>query len=651
MISPYRPFDSVLVANRGEIACRILRTAQALGLRTVAVFSEADAEAPHVALADVAVCVGPAPVAASYLRGEALIDAARRAGAEAVHPGYGFLSENADFARAVVEAGLVWIGPPPEAIEAMGAKGPAKARMRAAGVPCVPGFEGAGYDLDVLAAQALEVGFPLMIKASAGGGGRGMRRLEGPQGLSDALRSAKAEAEGAFGDGALILERAVDGARHVEIQIFADAHGDAIHLFERDCSVQRRHQKVIEEAPSPAVGPELRAKMGAAAVAAAEAIGYVGAGTVECLLAPSGDFYFLEMNTRLQVEHPVTEAITGLDLVALQLAVAAGDPLPLRQADVTLSGHAIEARLYAEDPAADFAPRTGRIARWRPPEAARVDAGVQAGGEITPHYDPMIAKIITHGPTRAVARRRMLRALEATTLHGVVTNQRLLHQIVAHPVFAAGEADTGFIPTHLPASARALPPAPAEIEALAVARLYGGDGAWSSAAPRWCPAPLEVDGEIRSHRLMRLSGPARCAVLLHGAAAPVEIRVEAEAGDLRYGVGGLWRRARFTEIGGALHLSADATTWIFSRPQRGAAEDEAGEGQITAPMAGAIVEIRAEAGQRVARGDLLVIQEAMKMQHELLSPVDGVVAGVHAAPGDQVEARQILITFTPEPTS
>ena len=405
-------FSSILIANRGEIACRVIRTARALGYRTIAVYSEADAGAPHTQLADEAVCIGPAPVGESYLVAEKILNAAKQSGAEAVHPGYGFLSENAGFARACEDAGLVFIGPTPDAIDLMGNKAEAKRRMIVAGVPCVPGYEGKDQSDEVLLAEADKIGFPVMIKAAAGGGGRGMRLVHAKGDLAGAIRLARSEAENAFGSGELILEKAIIRPRHVEVQVFADTQGNTIYLGERDCSVQRRHQKVVEEAPCPVMTPDLRARMGAAAVEAARSISYRGAGTVEFLLDAKGAFYFLEMNTRLQVEHPVTEEITGLDLVALQIQVAQGEPLGITQDGVRLNGHAIEVRLYAEDPAQGFLPATGPVDLWLPGSGAgiRVDSGIRSGQDISPFYDPMLAKIIAHGETREIARRRLIEA-------------------------------------------------------------------------------------------------------------------------------------------------------------------------------------------------------------------------------------------------
>ncbi len=466
-------FDKILIANRGEIACRVIRTARRLGVATVAVYSEADRQALHVELADEAVAVGPAPAAESYLRGERIIEAARRTGAQAVHPGYGFLAENAGFAQACADAGLVFIGPPPDAIRAMGSKSEAKALMEKAGVPVVPGDHGDNQDPKHLAGAAEKIGYPVLIKASAGGGGKGMRRVDDAKDFAAALDGAKRESASAFGDDTVLIEKFVERPRHIEIQVFADGHGNAVHLFERDCSIQRRHQKVVEEAPAPGLDEARRTAMGAAAVEAARAIGYVGAGTVEFIAGPDGDFYFMEMNTRLQVEHPVTEMITGLDLVEWQLRVASGEPLPLGQDDLAIAGHAIEARVYAEDPARGFLPSTGELHHLRPPEegdGVRWDTGVRAGDAISMHYDPMIAKLIVwSGEGRADAVRRLRRALASCEVAGVTTNLDLLGAIAAHPAFAAGGCDTGFVEQHF--DSLVPPPAPPDGSALACAAL------------------------------------------------------------------------------------------------------------------------------------------------------------------------------------
>jgi geranyl-CoA carboxylase alpha subunit len=514
-------FRTILIANRGEIACRVMRTAKAMSYRTAAVYSDADADALHVRSADVAACIGPAEARASYLNAAAIIAAAKRLGADAVHPGYGFLSENADFACACAEAGLVFIGPSPDAIAAMGNKAAAKRRMLEAGVPCVPGYQGGDQSDATLAREAERIGFPVMVKAAAGGGGRGMRLVPSKKELPAALAAARAEATSAFGSGELILEKAVVGARHVEIQILADAHGACIHLGERDCSVQRRHQKVLEEAPSPAVDADLRTRMGAAAVAAARAIGYTNVGTVEFLLSPDGAYYFLEMNTRLQVEHPVTEMITGLDLVELQLRIAAGERLEIAQEDVCFTGHAIEARLYAEAPHRQFLPQSGTLVAWHPPFGAgvRVDHGLRESQAISPYYDPLLAKIIAHGATREAARRKLIQALEGTIALGIATNRAFLIDCLSQPEFTAGRATTQFIPTHFAKVAK--PPADDGALALAAvlwfersAQEHGHDPAcaWSSSGAIAWPLELDAGGE-----------PARRAVTV---IAPRRYRIE-----------------------------------------------------------------------------------------------------------------------------
>jgi geranyl-CoA carboxylase alpha subunit len=647
-------FTTILIANRGEIACRVIRSAKALGYRTVAVYSEADVGALHVQSADKAICIGPAEAKQSYLSIDAVIQAAKATGAGAVHPGYGFLSENAAFAKACAEAGLVFIGPPAAAIAAMGNKAAAKQRMIAANVPCVPGYQGSDQSDAALTKEAEKIGLPVMVKAAAGGGGRGMRLVHSAADLPDAIRTARAEAENAFGSGELILEKAVVNGRHVEIQVFADSHGHCIHLGERDCSVQRRHQKVIEEAPSPAVTEDLRAQMGAAAVAAAQAIGYVGAGTVEFLLDANGrDFYFLEMNTRLQVEHPVTEAITGLDLVALQIRIAAGETLPLQQDDVTLSGHAIEVRLYAESPSQNFLPQSGRLALWSPPgHGIRVDHGLHARDqEITPFYDPMIAKLIAHGATREEARRRLIAALEQTAALGIATNRGFLIELLSHPEFAAGRATTAFIPQHF-----ATVPAPAADPALqAIAALlwfergaaqfgHDPDRAWSSTASLAWPVKLEV-GEHTARLSVAVLGADRYRI--DGADYAVTRR---DAHRLRILAGGIERDVTFAFAGEALHLACGAAdlscrdlTWAPPAGSEAAAERE-----LRAPMNGRIVAVLAAAGEKVRKGQRLVVMEAMKMQHEMVARADATVDALPVRVGDQVATRQLLAALTPD---
>jgi geranyl-CoA carboxylase alpha subunit len=649
-------FSTILIANRGEIACRIARSARTLGYRTVAVFSDADADAPHVRAADAGVRIGPPPAAESYLNIEAIIAAARRADADAVHPGYGFLSENAAFAEACAAAGLVLIGPPAAAVAAMGNKAAAKRLMAKAGVPTVPGYAGEEQSDGRLIAEAGRIGFPVMVKAAAGGGGRGMRLVTEPAALPAALAVARSEAMGAFGSAELILERALVGARHVEIQVFGDRHGNVIHLGERDCSIQRRHQKIVEEAPSPAVSTELRQAMGEAAVAAARAIAYAGAGTVEFLLAPDGSFYFLEMNTRLQVEHPVTEMVTGLDLVAWQIRIAAGERLALDQHEVRLSGHAIEARLYAEDPASGFLPQSGTALVWRPPagEGVRVDHGLAAGREISPWYDPMVAKVIAWGANREEARRRLLRALGDTVLLGVANNRGFLVDVLSHSEFAAGRATTAFIGEHFPAE-RLAAAAPGEEEiALATALWFEATGAavpalwrnWRSAgAPVW---PMRLSWGAGEKRLtIGCLGGRRYRI--EDADAPMTIELLDSAGSaIRYRLDGVEAMAQHVFADGELHLDCHGRPWRFRDvlyapvAQAGGAERE-----LRAPMSGKIVAVLARPGETIVKGQRLVVLEAMKMQHEIVAQGDGAVAEVAVREGDQVVIRQLLVALQP----
>ena len=648
-------FDKLLVANRGEIARRILRTAKSLGYRTVAVYSEADASSPHVRDAHEAICIGPADAASSYLNTEHLLDAIKKTGAQAVHPGYGFLSESADFARALKEAGIVFVGPSSQAIEAMGSKTEAKRRMIQAGVPCVPGYHGAAQDLDTFTAQAEQVGYPLMVKASAGGGGRGMRLVQSAGELAAALESARSEAESAFGHGELLLERAIERARHVEIQIFADSHGNALHLGERDCSIQRRHQKVIEEAPSPALSQETRAAMGAAAVAAAQAIGYEGAGTVEFLLAEDGAFYFLEMNTRLQVEHPVTEMITGQDLVAWQLMVASGEPLPLRQAEVSFSGHAIEARLYAEDPSRGFLPQTGRAHLWRAPrgEGVRVDHGLRTGLEITPFYDPMLAKIIAHGPTRDVARRRLMRALEETALLGVPTNRAFLLACMEDECFRAGEATTAFIPQVF---AQGFERAQATTLTLALAatllvrarspRQREGQR-WSSTGSAQSLLRLSVGSDEVEVRLTLMNSQAY-VVEVRGCVHTVRVLSARPGARYRVEVDGVQRTVHALWEDEALFLSEGRSDWVVEDVLRRPVRIEPGsDGRILAPMTGKMLVVDVSAGERVEAGQRLGVLEAMKMEHNVITPVAGQVSTLGCEQGEQVASKTLLFEIKP----
>ncbi|SAM34590.1 MULTISPECIES: acetyl-CoA carboxylase biotin carboxylase subunit [unclassified Pseudomonas] len=621
-------FTKILIANRGEIACRIQRTAQALGYRTVAVYSDADAEALHVQMADEAVRIGPAAVQQSYLNIPAILEAAEKTGADAIHPGYGFLSENPDFARACQDADLTFIGPSAEAIELMGSKRRSKLAMLEAGVPCIAGYQGSAQDDTCLQREAERIGYPLMIKASAGGGGRGMRLVHQPEALLESLHSARSEARHAFGSDELILEQALIEPRHVEIQLFGDRHGNLIYLGERDCSIQRRHQKVIEEAPCPVMTPELRQAMGEAALKAGRAVNYLGAGTVEFLLDRNGRFYFLEMNTRLQVEHPVTELITGLDLVAWQLQIAAGQPLPLEQAQVSLNGHAMEVRLYAEDPAQGFLPQTGEVLRWEPAVGVRVDHGLCEGETISPFYDPMLGKLIAHGATREEARRKLLRAVEDTLLLGVTTNQRLLAELLKHPGFIDGDFSTGFIAEHFSEIPR--PAATSDQLALAAALFYQhsadqhphGLAGWRNNARVPCTFRLEADGETHTvtAAALPLSTDGRRATLV---------------------LNGVRRRIAYHLEGSRLWLPGLTVT---NRTQQVAGRQaDAGSGTIKAPMDGAIVDVRVSTGEQVTKGQLLLVLEAMKMEHPLKADRDGVVKAVQVTTGDQVRNRQVLL--------
>lgn len=656
-------FDSVLVANRGEIAVRILATARASGYRTVAVYSDPDGDAPHVAEADQAVRIGPGPAAESYLDPRRILEAAALTGAQAVHPGYGFLSENAAFARAVEAAGLVWIGPPPAAIELMGSKAAAKRHMQAAGVPCLPGYSADAATDDELATAAVDIGVPLMVKASAGGGGRGMRLVRRLDDLPEALGAARSEARGAFGDDALILEKALLNPRHVEVQVFSDSNGNHLHLGERDCSVQRRHQKVIEEAPCPALTTALREAMGCAAVAAAKSIDYVGAGTVEFILDDKGDFYFLEMNTRLQVEHPVTEAVTGLDLVALQLSVAAGEALPFSQADVGLNGHAIEVRLYAEDPAADFLPVTGRVETWREPtgEGVRVDTGIREGQVISSFYDPMLAKVVAHGPDRATALRRLRRALDGTVLFGVTHNRGYLRRVLDSPVFAAAEATTSLLADLPPAY-----PVPLSSPLLACAgvlqylseqRRNAGRGALTRQLAGWSGCrevstcydygaddskPVSVVVTASRDSTFRVSVDGRQHVvdwLTAVSPGAARLRVDSVQETLFYlchtdgHIELQWRGAAHS-----LHNRLGAST---------AAQDVAGGGAVTAPMHGQLVALSVGVGDHVAQGDAVAVIEAMKMEHRLRTAIAGTVSTVHMPPGSQVATGDVILEVVP----
>ncbi len=646
----------LLVANRGEIALRVMRTAREMDVATVAVFSDPDADAPFVRAADEAVRLPGASPADTYLRGDLVIAAALATGAQAVHPGYGFLSENAGFARDCAAAGLVFVGPTPEAIEAMGSKTAAKQLMAAAGVPVLPGVVvGDGTDL---VAEAAGIGYPVLVKAAFGGGGRGMRIVAGPDELVDAVDGARREAVSAFGDGTVFLERYVERPRHVEVQVVGDTHGTVVHLFERECSIQRRYQKVLEEAPSPAVDDALRAQLGKAAVAAAEAIGYVGAGTVEFVLAPDGDFFFLEVNTRLQVEHPVTELVTGLDLVRVQLQVAEGLPLPPEVTGARVTGHAIEARLNAEDVPAGYLPVTGTVHRFDVPDlpGVRVDSGVADGSVVGVHYDSMLAKVIAHGATRDEACRRLARVLAETRVHGITTNRDLLVAVLREPGFRAGEIDTGYLGRHPELTS---PPVDAGVVALHAAAAVLAD-----AAGRRATAPVQraVPSGWRN-----VPGVDQVAVLAHGD-DELEVRyrrrrdgwrvrvgdtaldlgaVQATAERVQLTVGGVRRVLAVHRVGDDVFVDGPGgSTWFTEVPRFPVPGSQAGEGSLLAPMPGTVVRVAVAQGDAVSAGQTVLVLEAMKMEHVVAAPTDGVVGELHAAVGQTVDTGAVLAVVT-----
>ncbi|HEY0844455.1 MAG TPA: biotin carboxylase N-terminal domain-containing protein [Noviherbaspirillum sp.] len=653
--------QTILIANRGEIAIRLMRTMRRMGYRTVAVFSDADAGSPHVRMADAACRIGPAPARDSYLDAGAILDAAHRLGADAIHPGYGFLAENADFAATVIAAGLTWIGPPPAAMRSMGNKAGAKRLLVERDVPMLPGYQGKEQSDAVLLSEAVRIGLPLMIKAAAGGGGRGMRLVREEGELASALARARSEAEQAFGSGELILERALFSPRHVEIQVFADLHGNVVHLGERDCSVQRRHQKIIEEAPSPAVTPALRARLGAAAVAAARACGYVGAGTVEFLLDADGAFWFMEMNTRLQVEHTVTEALTGLDLVEWQLRVAEGARLPLDQKDIdarlACGGHAIEVRLCAEDPASDFLPQAGPVLRWRASGGGRTEHALADGYMISPHYDSMVAKLIAHGPTREEARRKLMQQLHETLLLGVRSNQDFLIACLAHPEFAEGRATTSFIASCFPAETRAaqLPDWPARASAAALLlAVRAGRGryhpelhGWSSTGALEHTLDIELDGTVCQVSIRAVDrGTWRISGEGHAFDAQAAIIDDGEL-SLRLGDGSTASTATLAyatrdeaihfRYAGRNHVLRDLT-YRPARQKNTGAKD----GMIRSPMNGKVAVLQCAAGAKVSAGQTVIVLEAMKMEHAIMAPCDGILRAVHVARGEQVAPGNIL---------
>ena len=667
-------FNKILIANRGEIACRIIHTAKRLGVGTVAVYSEADVNARHVSLADEAVAIGPAPARDSYLAAEKLIAAAERTGAEAIHPGYGFLSENAGFAEACGDAGITFIGPSPRAIEAMGSKSAAKTIMRQAGIPLVPGYHGDNQDEMFLLGEAEKIGFPVMLKASAGGGGRGMRAVNGAAEFSEALRSAKREALGAFNDDRMLLEKYLEQPRHIEIQIFCDQHGNAVHLFERDCSIQRRHQKVLEEAPAPGMTDETRGAMGDAAISAARAIDYTGAGTVEFIVDTDGRFYFMEMNTRLQVEHPVTEFITGQDLVEWQLRVAAGESLPASQDQLAVDGHALEARIYAEDPDNGFLPSTGSLGHLRFPAETpqvRVDTGVRQGDTISVYYDPLIAKLIVRAGDRRNCLRRMLEALRQIQVAGVTTNIDFLTSVISHKAFQAADFDTGFIDRYL---AELVPEkAPASPGVLALAALYQAlrrdsrsrrEAATSDdpASPWWATdnwRPNLVEEEhfsfhdgAREHEVgMAVAGNRRehserdYVIRTGGQVIRASGRLEAD-GKLTVIMDTAQRRVDVVEDHDHLVIFEAGNTCRLKRLSDGGhSTEEEAAGNLISPMPGTIIEVTASEGQQVSKGDTLLVLEAMKIEHTIVAPHDGTVQAQHYRAGDMVEEGVELLVL------
>jgi 3-methylcrotonyl-CoA carboxylase alpha subunit len=666
-------FRKILIANRGEIACRVITAARDMGLRTVAVYSDADLGARHVEMADEARRIGPAEARASYLNVEAILAAARDTGAEAVHPGYGFLSENEDFAAACAKAGIVFIGPTPEAIAAMGDKSAAKRLMEKAGVPLVPGYHGENQDPAFLQKEADRIGYPVLIKASAGGGGKGMKVAADAPGFAAALASAKREAKSAFGDDRVLVEKYLDRPRHIEVQVFGDTHGNVVYLFERDCSVQRRHQKVLEEAPAPSLSPGRRKAMGEAAVAAAKSIRYTGAGTVEFIASQDGTFYFMEMNTRLQVEHPVTEMITGLDLVKMQLAVAAGEALQVKQKDLEFRGHAIEARIYAENPAKGFLPSTGTLRHLRAPRGSefsisggpvRVDSGVREGDSITPHYDPMIAKLVVWGEDRAIALGRMRAALAEYEIVGVSTNVSFLARTVAGKAFSAADLDTGLIERYraelFPADAGA---SDEDLAAAALAELRS-EQAQSAAAARTSADPHSpwnvVDGwrlNLGSHHELVFADSERDhPVEIHFTDSGLRFSREGrdfplsgteKDGALQVTLGDASFRVRAVRDGAHWHLFRDGTHRVLAlQSAQTAPEPDAAIGSLAATMPGKVLQVLVQAGAQVAKGTPLVILEAMKMEHTIAAPHDGKVAEIHFKAGDQVNEGAELLRLT-----
>ncbi len=668
-------FEKILIANRGEIACRVARTANRVGIRTVAVYSEADEHALHVTRCDEARLIGSPHPRDSYLRGDRILEVAQKSGAQAIHPGYGFLSENADFARACAKAGIVFIGPPPEAIDAMGSKSAAKALMEKAGVPLVPGYHGDRQDPESLRKQADRIGYPVLIKASAGGGGKGMRVVGRDSEFAEALASAKREAASSFGDDRVLIEKYLARPRHIEMQVFADAHGDCIHLFERDCSVQRRHQKILEEAPAPGMSTDRRKQMGAAAVAAAKAVGYVGAGTVEFISEQNGRFYFMEMNTRLQVEHPVTEMVTGLDLVEWQLRVACGEPLPLKQEQVSIDGHAIEARIYAEDPARGFLPAAGRIAHLRPPqtnEHVRVDSGVQAGDEVGVHYDPMIAKLIAWDRDRPSALRQLRAALGEYQIVGVTTNLSFLSAVTAHPDFADAGAnpeslDTGLIERNRGALFTEPVAVPDSILAMAAMSEFlrmDRESAAIAARSDDPNSPWHLRhgwrlNEDNHHTIALLDAGKRRPLIAHYRTGGyllefttgVTMAASAspgEDGTVDVELDGMRVRATVVRSAGGLTVFAGGGSHRLEFEKAAVADEEDPAGRLVSPLPGSVIEVLVSSGEAVAKGQALMIIEAMKMEHTISAPKGGIVGQIYFARGEQVAEGAKLLEFEAE---
>lgn len=658
-----KPFKKILIANRGEIAARIMRTCRAMGIATVAVYSDADANAPHVRFADEAVHLGATPAKDSYLNAAKIIQAAQRTGADAIHPGYGFLSENAEFAEACAAAGVVFIGPKPDVIRAMGLKSSARKLAAEAGVPIVPGYEGEDQADGRLREEILRIGFPVLVKASAGGGGKGMRVVRDEAEIVEAIDSARREAEKAFGNGALLLEKYIERARHVEVQILGDALGNLIHLFERDCSLQRRHQKIIEESPSPVVDDTLRQQMGEAAINLGRAMRYTNAGTIEFILAPSGEFYFIEVNTRLQVEHPVTELITGLDLVRLQIEIAEGRPLSFAQSDLKKHGHAIEARLYAEDPNTGFLPATGKLHDWQLPagvDGLRIDSGVEAGNEIGIFYDPMLAKVAAHAEDRITAIRKLSYALRHLSVLGVKTNRDFLIRLLGSPAFNNGEAHTEFIAEHLGELIGGADQQSVRASAIAAA-LYlqwnwqSADSLSAELPPGYRNNPyrapsikLEV-GEQKIELSWRLVAGKRFEVQAMDATVEAEV-VACERGSIRLALDGVQREFRILEVDERLYLQSSLGLVVVIRlPRHPIPQSANQEGTASSPMPGQVLKILVSEGQRVSAGDALLILEAMKMEQTIRATTDGVVEIIRVRSGQVVSPGDVLVQIaTPE---